>query len=92
LEGLATEDVGIGILWPKGKFSVRLEYFVGYLVLIWYNSPLFGMLYQEKSGNPGMGTVESISRSGELSKRLSKISSFPLKKIRIFISQQWMPI
>jgi hypothetical protein len=88
LEGLATEDVGVGILLPKGKFGIFCGISCVHLVYF----PSLGMLYQEKSGNPGMGTVESISRSGELSKCLSKISSFPLKKIRIFISQQWMPI
>jgi hypothetical protein len=48
LEGLATEDVGIGILGPFGKFSVHL----GYFAVNWYIFPYFGMLYQEKSGNP----------------------------------------
>jgi hypothetical protein len=32
-----------------GNFHGHLEYFVA----IWYISPRFGMLYQEKSGNPG---------------------------------------
>jgi hypothetical protein len=30
------------VLWPFGKF-----------VLIWYIFPVFGIVYQEKSGNPG---------------------------------------
>jgi hypothetical protein len=37
------------ILWPFGIFCGHLEYFV----VIWYISPRFGILYQEKSGNPG---------------------------------------
>jgi hypothetical protein len=35
------------ILWPFGIFYGHLVYFV----VIWYNFPRFGMLYQEKSGN-----------------------------------------
>jgi hypothetical protein len=57
LEGLAMEDVGIFydhfvyftakwyILWPFGAVC-------GHLVYIF---PRFGMLYREKSGNPGLG-------------------------------------
>jgi hypothetical protein len=39
------------ILWSFGIFDGHVEYFVG----IWYicGLPVFGMLYQEKSGNPG---------------------------------------
>jgi hypothetical protein len=60
LEGLATEDVGLFcghlanfksicyILWPFVIFCGHLLYFVA----IWYIFPRFGMLYQEKSGNP----------------------------------------
>jgi hypothetical protein len=31
------------IVWPFGNFEV-----------MWYISPLFGTLYQDKSGNPGL--------------------------------------
>jgi hypothetical protein len=37
------------ILRTFGIFLGHLAYFVE----IWYNVPRFGMLYQEKSGNPG---------------------------------------
>jgi hypothetical protein len=56
------------ILWPFGIFCDHLVYFVAiweilwpfgiscdylvYFVVIWYIFPHFGMLYQEKSGNP----------------------------------------
>jgi hypothetical protein len=49
------EDVGIlgpfclHILRPKGIFYGRLVHFK----VIWYIFPRFGMLYREKSGNPG---------------------------------------
>jgi hypothetical protein len=36
------------ILLPIGIFYTHLVYFM----VIWYISPHFGMLYQEKSGNP----------------------------------------
>jgi hypothetical protein len=43
------EDVGV--------FYRHLVYFLTiwyrYHVVIWYIFPLFGILYQEKSGNPG---------------------------------------
>jgi hypothetical protein len=53
LEGLALEDVG-KILWTLGPFYGLLLYFMD----IWYSSWKFGnffrfgILYQEKSGNP----------------------------------------
>jgi hypothetical protein len=37
------------ILWPFEIFYGHLEYFV----VIWYIFPRFGILDQEKSGNPG---------------------------------------
>jgi hypothetical protein len=65
LEGLGMGKVGIlfghlenitsiwYILWP-----------FGYLVAIWYIFPRFGILCQEKSGNPGRDTKGSLSFSG----------------------------
>jgi hypothetical protein len=62
MEGLEMENVGIFyghlecnsaiwyMLWPFGK-----------LVIIWYISPRFGILYQEKSGNPGDTTKHWIN-------------------------------
>jgi hypothetical protein len=44
------EDVDICILSPFGLFCGTLVYFKA----IWYISSRFGMLYQEKSGNPAM--------------------------------------
>jgi hypothetical protein len=37
------------ILWPFGILSSHLVY----IMAIWYIFPSFGMLYHEKSGNPG---------------------------------------
>jgi hypothetical protein len=37
------------ILQPFGIFCGNLEHFM----IIWYIFPRFGMLHQEKSGNPG---------------------------------------
>jgi hypothetical protein len=37
------------ILWPLGLFHSNWVYFV----VIWYIFPVYGMWYQEKSGNPG---------------------------------------
>jgi hypothetical protein len=53
LEGLAMENLGIfmtiwSILRPLEIFYDHLEYFEA----IWYIFPLFGILDQEKSGNP----------------------------------------
>jgi hypothetical protein len=36
------------ILWPFGVFCGHLEYFM----VTWHILPRFGILYQEKSGNP----------------------------------------
>jgi hypothetical protein len=49
------EDVGIlynhlVFLWPFGIYSKLFGIFYGYLVYF----SRFGMLYQEKSGNPGL--------------------------------------
>jgi hypothetical protein len=51
------------ILWPCGLFYGHLVYFMAILahfvaiwdifMIMWYIFSLFGMLYQEKSGNPG---------------------------------------
>jgi hypothetical protein len=48
LEDLGMENVGI--------FSVHLEYFttIGYILWSLVNFKSFGILYQEKSGNPGL--------------------------------------
>jgi hypothetical protein len=68
LEGLAIEDIGtfqghlayftaIGyILLPLGIFCTHLVYFM----VIWYIFPHFGMLYQEKSGNPALKAVSNF--------------------------------
>jgi hypothetical protein len=48
LEGLGMENFGIHILWPSDVFYIHFVYFV----VIWFISPLFGILYQDKSGNP----------------------------------------
>jgi hypothetical protein len=52
LEGLRWENVDIGILWPFGIFYGHLVHFV----FLWYIFSGFGIVYQEKSGNPGPKT------------------------------------
>jgi hypothetical protein len=53
LEGLAMEDVGMfyGRLVPCTVF-VMFDWHLVYFVVIWYIFSRFGILYQEKSGNP----------------------------------------
>jgi hypothetical protein len=44
------------ILWPVGIFYGHLVYFMAilvYFLVIWHIFSRFGMLHQEKSGNPG---------------------------------------
>jgi hypothetical protein len=48
------------ILWPFGE-----------LVVIWYIFHCFGILYQEKSGNPGLATGLKIQLSSCLSAETS---------------------
>jgi hypothetical protein len=52
------EKVGIFYIWPFGMcilrpFDTYILWTLGNLVAIWYIFPRFGMLCQEKSGNPG---------------------------------------
>jgi hypothetical protein len=54
LEGLLIEDVGIVYVplvycWPFGIFCGHLVYIIVFV----YTFSRFGMLYREKSGNPG---------------------------------------
>jgi hypothetical protein len=54
LEGLATEDVGVltDILSILRQFDILCGHFgIFYGYLVYFSR--FGMLYQEKSGNPG---------------------------------------
>jgi hypothetical protein len=47
------EDVGM--LYGRLVYFTAIWYICGHLVyfmVIWYSFPSFGMLYQEKSGNP----------------------------------------
>jgi hypothetical protein len=50
LEGFAMEDVGI--FWPFLYFSAKW-YILGPFVFVWNIVSRFGILYQQKSGNPG---------------------------------------
>jgi hypothetical protein len=67
LEGLAMEDVG-NIIWPFGLFYDHMVYFMAIWCILWLFDTFmstwyifvslvyfsrFGMLCQEKSGNPG---------------------------------------
>jgi hypothetical protein len=49
------EDVGIsnGYLVFLRLLDIFYEHLL-YFLVIWYIYPRFGMLYQEKSGNPGL--------------------------------------
>jgi hypothetical protein len=65
LKGFGKENVGI--------FYAHLEYITaiwyilwsfGYFVVIWFILPRFGILWDEKSGNPGSGKrIELPERS-----------------------------
>jgi hypothetical protein len=59
---------GIGILWPLGN-----------LVAIWYIFPRFGMLCQEKSGQPGMD-LPTRQKSCSSAKSLVSESGHVLQK------------
>jgi hypothetical protein len=50
------------ILWPLEIFFGHLVYFV----VIWYIFPHFGILYQEKSGNPGCLGTWWVTEGAEL--------------------------
>jgi hypothetical protein len=49
------DEKGWYILWPSGIYYGYFVHFCPFcnLVAIWYIFPRFGMLCQEKSGNPG---------------------------------------
>jgi hypothetical protein len=68
---------------PIWSILLPLEIFYGqlvYFVVIWYISPCFGMLYQEKSGNP----ADELSRHGFVRRRgAAKWSSRPHQKQKI---------
>jgi hypothetical protein len=49
------------ILRPIGIFYVQLVYFMDILFILWYIFHHFGMLYREKSGNPGRNMHTTIS-------------------------------
>jgi hypothetical protein len=53
-KGLSMDDVGIfnGHWYILRPFDI-LDGHLVYFVVIWYIFTRFGMLYQEKSGNPG---------------------------------------
>jgi hypothetical protein len=46
-------------IWPLEIFYGHLVYFV----VNWYIFPRFGMLHQEKSGNPGCAFVPTLLRA-----------------------------
>jgi hypothetical protein len=55
------EDVGLCIIWPNGLFYGYLVYIVCrisvYFIVMCGIFFRFGILYQEKSGNPELGHV-----------------------------------
>jgi hypothetical protein len=52
------------IFWPCGILYDHwyILWAFGHFVLIWYIFPSFGTLFQEKSGNPGLGAAICISK------------------------------
>jgi hypothetical protein len=44
------------LLWTFGKFYDHMVHFV----LIWYIFSGSGITYQEKSGNPGLATLQKL--------------------------------
>jgi hypothetical protein len=53
----------MSILRPFGTFSGHIVHFLAF----WYIFPHFGMLYQEKSGNPDSNTYQVDDGSRKLS-------------------------
>jgi hypothetical protein len=64
------------IVWPFGIFYAHLAYFMGIWYILWAFCILygrlvyfsrFGMLYEDKSGNPAAGAISfsSVSRSNK---------------------------
>jgi purine-cytosine permease-like protein len=57
------------ILWPFGLFYIHLVYYVAILYILWLFGIFlvyflsFGMLHNEKSGNPGFYGARSVRRS-----------------------------
>jgi hypothetical protein len=65
------------ILCPFGLFYCHLVYFAAIWYSLWYFGiyfPRFGMLHQEKSGNPGEKFIPSDSTLGNNFKFLSNLS------------------
>jgi hypothetical protein len=54
------------ILWTFGIFYDNFLHFV----FIWYIFSGFGMLYQEKSGNPGMPSIVAMEKPLDILKKL----------------------
>jgi hypothetical protein len=52
------------ILWPFGIFCGHLVYFVAICYILYFlvYFPQFGMLYQEKSGNPAVILMVALSQ------------------------------
>jgi hypothetical protein len=53
------------ILWPFGIFYIHLGNFMiiwVHCVLIWYIFSIFGFMYQDKSGNPGLKRDQSCQK------------------------------
>jgi hypothetical protein len=59
LEGLAIEDAGVfyGLLVNFPAIWYILGHFCKFMV-IWFIFPRFGILYHEKSGNPGCNVIQ----------------------------------
>jgi hypothetical protein len=74
-EGLPMENVGIFMSF--GSISRPFGIFCGHLVylkVIWYIFPRFGMLHQEKSGNPAEQSV-TFSKWYRINERLNSFKT-----------------
>jgi hypothetical protein len=64
-QGLRLKNIDIPIIWPFETFYGYTRYFYEHLVnfvFIWYIFSSFGIMHQEKSGNPDIGREKSFQR------------------------------
>jgi hypothetical protein len=61
LEGIGAEKVGI--FYDQSEFLGQFSIFIGHFLVVWYIFPRFGILCQEKSGNPARKRKISFLRN-----------------------------
>jgi hypothetical protein len=82
LEGLAIEDIG-ALYGHFGLFYRHLAYIFGGFHGLKYIFPRFGMLHQEKSGNPVRKSIKKlrlVTSSGKKYKRKNRLRVHRKKK------------